>query len=1144
MSPIGFSGDQHIGAGHITTLAEQEAALMALVKETVASGCRTVVLLGDATHNLRPSPEVLNIWGRALSLWQKASVRVIAIAGNHEGASVTNLLSYFRGSITAITEPTAAPIQLPEGIDLVALPWLPDSFVRAKAQGALTREEVAFRLTQAVRDILAGFRAQRRPGVPLVLATHATIGGAETSSGFSMGYRAGDHYLVPLEELEGFDFVAAGHIHRHQAIGQNGVYTGSLLPLDFSETEPKGVIVADIALQSRGMSAPVLGLTWRFIEIPGPAVRTFDVPDETTSIAQLVTDAANYVDRGDKIRIRVTCDETTAREYTPARIADALRAAGASLAQVELDVARPDRERQQAEDDLTPASALARYIVTREDLDSTGRDRVLVHGLSTIEELRASSGGDAGADLELAVIEAHDLMNVHEARLEFDGHGIYAITGPVATGKSTIGADALRVALFGASRYGAKVSDMLVRQGAEAASAAVELQGADGRRYRVVRKVKRTPKGATSTLDVLGMTSVESRAGLERELDHVEKWVPLSSGKIVDGQAVVDRILGGLTDETFGASCIVIQREADAFTRARPEERKQLLASAGGLSLFDELAAISQARLRDCERGLELLQAKADPLRVRATAIAPLEAELAAAEFDCGLAAQRVEALEQEREGKRLEFDRANGRADDFTRELDEAKALQRDLEAVDDELRQWGQKKLLADLVLTEKDAIAVARAELAGVRAHVVELEAQLVSDLAAVAARDLAVRQKEYREDRLHTLRSNRDQESRGFDHLISEARRRGALIDEAVCCSGEEACVFLADARTSLDSIPDLETKLAARAEPSEAETALLNELLALVIPEAPDPGVTRGRLTKARTRAVELERDVAGAEKIAKAEEILNQHDEAVAKLQVRATELATRKAAKNRLIVMFGPDPRAAAARARAEWEGAVAAANTAKLEESAARDRAGQLRGRIAAAREASMELEVLETTIAAAAGDVGALKVLVTAWRACRVNVLESSVIPSVEDTANEILRRFPYGLQILFATQRERRSGEGAAEALDVQVLGGRAPIYEGCSGGERTTIDFALHVGIALVVSRRASSRLRFLFVDEPEGLDEPGRAAFAAIARWIHETYGLTVLVASHASDLVDALGGQRIDVVLGPDGSTVQMAAA
>jgi exonuclease SbcD len=1139
VSQIAFSGDQHVGAGHITTLAEQEAALMALVKETVASGCRTVVLLGDATHNLRPAPEVLNVWGRALSAWQQASVRVIAIAGNHEGASVTNLLSYFRGSITAITEPTATPIELPEGVDLVALPWLPDSFVRAKAQGALSREEVAYRLTQATREILAGFRAQRRPGVPLVLATHATIGGAETSSGFSMGYRAGDNYLVPLEDLDDFDFVAAGHIHRHQAIGQNGVYTGSLLPLDFSETEPKGFVLWDPA-QVR-QAVPV---SWTFVALPSLAVRTFDVPDETTSIAQLVNDAANYVDRGDKIRVRVTCDEATAREYTPARIVDALRAAGASLVQVELDVARPDRERQDVEDDLAPANALSRYIVTREDLDSTGRDRVLVHGLSTIEELQATTGADAGADLELAVIEAHDLMNVHEARIEFDGHGIYAITGPVATGKSTIGADALRVALFGASRYGAKVSDMLVRQGADAATAAVELQGADGRRFRVVRKIKRTPKGATSTLDVLALTSVESRAGVERELDHIEGWVPLSSGKIVDGQAVVDRILGGLTDETFGASCIVIQREADAFTRARPEERKQLLASAGGLSLFDELAEISQARLRNCERGLEILQAKADPLRVRAAAIASLEAELAAAEFDCGLAAGKVEALEQERESKRTDYDRADGRADDFTRELGEAKALQRDLETLNDELGGWGQKYSFAIGILAEKKALLAAQTELAAVRAQIVELEAQLVADLAAVSARDLAVRQKEYREERLRILRSNRDQESRWLDTAIEQARGRGKLIDEAECCKPEPACVFLVDARKSLAEIPDFETKLADRAEPSEAESALIQELLELVIPDAPDPAVTKGRLTKARNRAVELERDAAVAEKIAKAEEVITQHDEAVAKLRARAAELTTRRTAKHRLIVMFGPDPRAAAERARGEWESAVAAATAAKLEESAARDRAGQLRGRIAAAREASVELELLETTISAAAGDVGALKVLVTAWRACRVNVLESSVIPSVEDTANEILRRFPYGLQILFATQRERRSGEGAAEALDVQVLGGRAPIYEGCSGGERTTIDFALHVGIALVVSRRASSRLRFLFVDEPEGLDEPGRAAFAAIARWIHETYGLTVLVASHASDLVDALGGQRIDVVLGPDGSTVQMAAA
>jgi DNA repair exonuclease SbcCD ATPase subunit len=1127
MTRVAFSGDQHIGAKHLTTLEEQERVLFALVDATIKRGCRAVVLCGDATHSSRPEPEVLRVWGEAFRQWNKASVPVVAIAGNHEGAGVTSVLEHFRGSIEAVSEPRI--VQLPmAGIDLACLPWLPDRFVRARLSGAATRQEISLQLTLAAAEILAGFRAQRRRGVPLVLATHATIAGADTSTGFSMGYVAGDNYILRLEDLDGFNFVAAGHIHKHQWIHQLGGYTGSLLPLDFAETEPKGFILWEP------------NAVCEFVELPTPTVWTLEWDDrelERVMTAPIVFDGSTGGRVPDKLRVRVKCREENARRFPPAAIVAQLQGAGGKYIQVELDVARPDRVRDADADGLTPASALGRYVETREDLDSDARERVLFSGISTIEKLRAAAGAQAGGDLQLTAIEADDLLGVHHARVEFDGHGVYAVTGPVGAGKSTIGADAPRFALFGASRYGAKVTDQLVRQGADLASAAVELLGADGRRYRVVRKVKRTARGSSSTLDVL-----EDSGSTETTL---HAWSPLSTGKVADGQAVVDRILGGLTDETLAASSIVIQRNADAFMRARPEERKQLLAEAAGLSMFDQLTEASREWLRGAERELELLHAKAAPLQARAAAVPTVEAELADAEREAAKAGTHIAELEHDAHEKRKAYDVADDNADRWGVMFDAAKRLDGEIAQIEDERRQWQQKKLLADLVVTEKDALVAARAALTTARQDIVVLEAQLVAETSAAAERDAALARKANLETRVSGARQTRQQESRWLGTAIEQARGRGKLIDEAVCCKPEPDCVFLTDARAAIAGIPDLETKLAERVEPSDEESALLLAISRFVVPAgaSQDPAITRGQLTKARTRALELEQKIQDAEKIARAEEILAQYEEAIARLNVRIAFAQTDKAEKDQQLEAFGPNPRAAANAAQTAWENAVTAIAGARLEESRLTRLAAELRGRLTTLREAAHELEDVEREIIVAAGDVASLKVLVDAWRACRVNVLEASVIPAVEDTANDILRRFPYGMQISMATQRERRSGEGMSEALDVEVLGGRAPVYEGCSGGQRTTIDFALHVAIALVVSRRASSRLRFLFCDEPEGLDEPGRSAFAAIARWAHETFGLTVLVASHAADLVDALGGQRIDVVVGPDGSTVEVAA-
>ncbi len=57
-----------------------------------------------------------------------------------------------------------------------------------------------------------------------------------------------DHYLVDEERLDksGFDYIALGHIHKHQRVGENAIYSGNPEPLDFSETAKRGIILGEI----------------------------------------------------------------------------------------------------------------------------------------------------------------------------------------------------------------------------------------------------------------------------------------------------------------------------------------------------------------------------------------------------------------------------------------------------------------------------------------------------------------------------------------------------------------------------------------------------------------------------------------------------------------------------------------------------------------------------------------------------------------------------------------------------------------------------------------------------------------------------------------------------------------------------------
>lgn len=51
---------------------------------------------------------------------------------------------------------------------------------------------------------------------------------------------------IPHDVLEGFDYVALGHIHKPQKIGKAAYYSGSPIPMRFSETHPKSVMILEL----------------------------------------------------------------------------------------------------------------------------------------------------------------------------------------------------------------------------------------------------------------------------------------------------------------------------------------------------------------------------------------------------------------------------------------------------------------------------------------------------------------------------------------------------------------------------------------------------------------------------------------------------------------------------------------------------------------------------------------------------------------------------------------------------------------------------------------------------------------------------------------------------------------------------------
>jgi DNA repair protein SbcC/Rad50 len=132
--------------------------------------------------------------------------------------------------------------------------------------------------------------------------------------------------------------------------------------------------------------------------------------------------------------------------------------------------------------------------------------------------------------------------------------------------------------------------------------------------------------------------------------------------------------------------------------------------------------------------------------------------------------------------------------------------------------------------------------------------------------------------------------------------------------------------------------------------------------------------------------------------------------------------------------------------------------------------------------------------------------------------------AAIPELEEEANLLLTRMTDGrMSLRFSTQREKASGEGVIETLDIEIadeLGTRS--YELYSGGEAFRINFAIRVALSQLLARRAGAHLRTLFIDEGFGTqDEDGRNKLVEAIIAIQDTFDL-ILVITHIDELRDS----------------------
>ena len=406
--------DLHIGVenygqtdpetGLSTRLADFLSSLDEVVEYALTEDVDLVLLAGDAYKGRDPSQTHQREFAKRLSRLSEASIPSFLLVGNHDlpnAVSRATAVEIFQtlqvpylqvgSNLQDYTIPTkSGPLQV------LAVPWPRRSGILSREESrGLTIEEVR----QAVQDRMTQaiyVRAESLdPDVPAILTGHVTVNGATVGTERSM-MLGQDHVLLAGDiGRPQVDYVALGHIHKHQILRNENpfmAYSGSLQRVDFSEEgDDKGFCVVDLdpaAPQGKRLT------DFDFHRLGARRFVTVDVtvpigdPDPTSAVVRGIArkDVAGAV-----VRVRVTLPSEVEAQLRDADIRDALSEAHyiAAINRESPQEARRTRLDAESAKDLQPMEALRLYLESR-GVEPERQEKMLRHAEELVE--REASG--------------------------------------------------------------------------------------------------------------------------------------------------------------------------------------------------------------------------------------------------------------------------------------------------------------------------------------------------------------------------------------------------------------------------------------------------------------------------------------------------------------------------------------------------------------------------------------------------------------------------------------------------------------------------------------------------------------------------------------------------------------------------------
>lgn len=221
-----------------------------------------VLFAGDAYKQATPNPTHEGKFAEQMRRLRDHQIPIVMVTGNHDvsasfgKASALNIFRALGGEEHFIVaeKPQLVQLQTRKGpLQVACFPWPTRHILLTKDEYKnLSDEEITRTIEEKCQSRIEKFARDLAPEIPSVLLAHLAVADAVYSGSERTTIIGQDPIILQgVVKNPAFDYVALGHIHKHQDLNSDGhphvVYPGSIERVDFGEAnEEKGFCLVSL----------------------------------------------------------------------------------------------------------------------------------------------------------------------------------------------------------------------------------------------------------------------------------------------------------------------------------------------------------------------------------------------------------------------------------------------------------------------------------------------------------------------------------------------------------------------------------------------------------------------------------------------------------------------------------------------------------------------------------------------------------------------------------------------------------------------------------------------------------------------------------------------------------------------------------